>query len=111
MPIFFPSVPLMNPRTLCACQPVTFMIWASVAPPLRWSRPRTTAFLLPSRAAAVAPPLVRFPLPTLTGLGFAERFVSLADFGDLSAVLAGFVVALVASVWLSPFRLWIAFQI
>src|SRR5881628_652375 len=29
-----------------------FMISASVAPPLRWSRPRTLAVLLPSRALA-----------------------------------------------------------
>src|SRR5437899_4975936 len=68
-PIFLASAPLMNPRTLCACQPVAFMIWASVAPPLRWSRPRTVAFLLPSRAAAgLLPALPRFPLAAL-GLG------------------------------------------
>ena len=108
MPIFFPSVPLMNPRTLCACQPVAFMICASVAPPLRWSRPRTSAFLLPSRAAGVEPPLARFPLLTVAVLVFEARF---APFGDLSAFLAAFGAALVASVLLSPFRLWIAYQI
>jgi hypothetical protein len=31
-PILLPSAPLMNPRTLCACHFVTFMISASVAP-------------------------------------------------------------------------------
>jgi len=40
----------MKPRTLCACQPVAFMICVSVAPPLRRSRARTSAFVLPSWA-------------------------------------------------------------
>ncbi len=49
---------LTNPRTVWACQPVAFMISASVAPCLRRSRSRTSAFLLPSRASA-APCLAR----------------------------------------------------
>src|ERR1700730_1773330 len=72
----------MNPRTLCACQPVAFIIWASVAPPFRWSRPRTSAFLLPSRATAgLSPPLARFPL---AALAFAV-FAFLGSFADALA--------------------------
>src|SRR6476660_4585874 len=47
-----PSAPLMTPRTECACHFVAIIISASVAPFLLWSKPRTVAFLLPSRAAA-----------------------------------------------------------
>src|SRR5205823_2201889 len=93
----------MNPRTLCACQSVAFIISASVAPFLRRSKPRTAAFLLPSRAAAGLPAaLARFPFAALVGsaFGFAADFAFLG----LGAVLA-------ASAGLSPFRLWIAFQI
>jgi hypothetical protein len=50
-PSFFASVPLMNPRTLCACQPVAFMISLRVAPSGRFSMSRTFALLLPSRAS------------------------------------------------------------
>src|ERR1019366_453925 len=49
-PIFLPRVPLMKPRTLCACQDVASMISASVAPLARWIKARTVAVLLPSRA-------------------------------------------------------------
>src|ERR1019366_10272717 len=41
----------MKPRTLCACQPVTFMSSASVAPSGRFSKSRMFAALLPSLAA------------------------------------------------------------
>src|ERR1035437_1539843 len=47
---FLISVPLMKPRTLCACQPVSSMISGSVAPWERRIRSITSAFLLPSRA-------------------------------------------------------------
>src|SRR5438132_1299000 len=81
----------MNPRTLCACQPVDFMIWASVAPPLRWSRPRTVAFLLPSRAAAgLLPALARFPLAALAGFAFAAGLAFLPCFAAGLALLARF---------------------
>src|ERR1035441_4775281 len=39
----------MNPRTVCFCQPMVFMISASVAPFFRWSMATTWAVLLPSR--------------------------------------------------------------
>src|SRR5713101_5486866 len=78
-PMFLPSAPLMNPRTLCFCQPVAFIISARVAPFLRWIRANTVAFLLPCRAAALWRPLVALPAvlrPAFTvcfagGAGFA----------------------------------------
>ena len=98
----------MNPRTLCACQPVAFIIWASVAPPFRWSRPRTSAFLLPSRAAAgLSPPLARFPL---AALAFAAVFAFLPFFPPAFGLLARSGAVVAASV-APPSRLWIAFQI
>src|ERR1035438_6944019 len=48
-PIFFPSVPLTNPRTLWACQEVACMISVRVAPLARCSNARTAAVLLPGR--------------------------------------------------------------
>ena len=54
-PIFLPSIPLMNPRTLWACQPVAFMISARVAPSGCLSSSRIFAVLLPSRAAPLVP--------------------------------------------------------
>src|SRR5882672_10743206 len=116
-PIFLPSAPLMNPRTLWACQPVAFMIWASVAPPFRWSRPRTSAFLLPSRAGAGLAALAAgfrplaglgagFALAGLVGFPLAASLAFLAGFG--AAVAAGLARAGV-SAGLPPSRLWIAF--
>src|SRR5712691_6186216 len=102
----------MKPRTLCACQPVAFMIWASVAPPLRCSRPRTSAFLLPSRAAAgLSAPLARFLLAALAGFAFAAVFAFLPFFAAVLALLAPFGAAVAASAALPPSRLWFAFQI
>src|SRR5262245_46034290 len=102
----------MNPRTLCACQPVAFMIWASVAPPLRWRRPRTSAFLLPSRAAAgLSPVLAGFPLAALAGFGLAAVLAFLLFFAAALALLAPFVAVVAVSAGLPPSRLWIAFQI
>src|SRR5437899_12210476 len=107
-PIFLASAPLMNPRTLWACQPVAFMIWASVAPPLRWSRPRTVAFLLPSRAAAgLLPALARFALAALAGLALAF----LPFFAAALALLSRFGAVGAASAMVPPSKLWIAFQI
>src|SRR5437667_8893934 len=102
----------MNPRTEWACQPVAFMIWASVAPPLRWSRPRTVAFLLPSRAAAgLLPPLARFSLAALAGFAFAAGLAFLPFFAAALALLAHFGAVVAASAGVPPSRLWIAFQI
>src|SRR5450432_774258 len=111
----------MNPRTECACQPVAFMIWASVAPPFHWSMPRTSAFLLPSRAAAgLLAALPSFPLEALVG-AFAEDlepFAFLACFAACLAFLARFGTAVAdalvgsdVSAALPPSGLWIAFQI
>src|SRR2546426_6877984 len=88
------------------------MIWVRVAPPLRWSRPRTVAFLLPSRAAAgLSPPLARFPLPALAGFAFAVGLAFLPCFAAALALLARFGAVVAASAGLPPSRLWIAFQI
>src|SRR5438552_216748 len=43
-------VPDRNPRTECGCHPVAFISSLAVAPPGRFSRSRTLAALLPSRA-------------------------------------------------------------
>src|SRR5213596_2250913 len=102
----------MNPRTEWACQPVAFMIWASVAPPLRWSKPRTVAFLLPSRAAAgLSPALARFPFVALAGLAFAPGLAFLPAFPPALTLLARFGASVAVSAALPPSRLWIAFQI
>src|ERR1017187_9484262 len=52
----------MNPRTVCFCQPMVFMISERVAPFLRWSMATTWAVLLPSRTAPAA---FFWPLGTL----------------------------------------------
>jgi hypothetical protein len=84
-----------------------FMIWVSVAPPLRWSRPRTSAFLLPSRATPdLSPPLACFPL---AALAFVAGFAFLPCFPRAFGLLAHFGAVVAASVAL-PSRLWIAFQ-
>src|ERR1039458_7255398 len=44
----------MNPRTVCRCQPMVFMISEMVAPVARCSMATTWAVLLPSRGAAAA---------------------------------------------------------
>src|ERR1039458_8111709 len=49
-PIFLPRTPDINPRTECACQPLSFISSFPVAPPERFSRSRTLAVLLPWRA-------------------------------------------------------------
>src|SRR2546426_12484262 len=88
------------------------MIWVSVAPPLRWSRPRTVAFLLPSRAAAgLSPPFARFPLPALAGFAFAVGLAFLPCFAAAFALLARFGAVVAASAGPPPSRLWVAFPI
>ena len=66
-PAFF-IAPAMNPRTVCFCQPIVFMISVRVAPFLRWSMETTWAVLVPSRGPSA--------------LGFADFL------GDLAALLA-----------------------
>src|SRR5690349_9123881 len=86
-PIFLPSAPEMNPRTLCFCQPVAFIISARVAPFLRWIRARTVAFLLPVRALAA--PLAGFVagLPAFLAGSTGVALATLAALG-LAACLA-----------------------
>src|SRR5687768_1161402 len=69
MPGFLPAVE-MNPRTLCACQPVVSMIWASVAPLARRSRSRIMATLLSARGLRSA----------FARAGLAAFFAALASF-------------------------------
>src|ERR1700674_1236921 len=105
-PIFLPSVPLMKPRTLWACQEVAFMIAASVAPSGRFSRSRIFAALLPSRAppAFLAPLGAFFAelafLPGLLFLGatWAERAPARAFLLPLGWAVAVAVAAPVSSV-------------
>src|ERR1700694_3451894 len=96
-PIFFPSVPLMNPRTLGACQSVAFMISATVAPSLRFSSSRILSVLLPSRADLV------FLLPLgafFAGVAFLADLpffgATWAPFGATRAFLAAFGCSLAA---------------
>src|SRR5262249_38324285 len=108
MPIFLPNAPLIKPRTLWACQPVAFMISASVAPLLRLSSPRTVAFLLPSRAPVVFVAALRPVLAGLAGLAFAA-LVGLAFAACLALCGFGVTVAVVlvdsgSSAALVPFR-------
>src|SRR5258708_3141610 len=75
-------------------------------PPFRWSSPRTSAFLLPSRAAAG---LSAGCLLALARLGFAA--LACFGFGARLAFLGTFAAAAVGSAGLPPFRLCTAFQI
>src|SRR5277367_2977957 len=96
----------MNPRTLCACQSVAFMISASVAPLARAIISRIFAPLLSARGAAAlrsglaaflpafAPALVAFfgagPLPLPPRLAWVAAFLALgAPFFWLAAFFAG----------------------
>jgi hypothetical protein len=108
-PIFFPSVPLRNPRTECACQPVAFISSLLVTPPGRLSRSSICAVLLPSRAE----PGFFGPLAFVARLG--AFFAGLAFLPDLALAGAtwragfatlGFLVAFglapVAVAWAVP---------
>src|SRR5689334_13610153 len=80
----------MNPRTDCGCQPVAFISSFALAPPGRFSKSRTLAVLLPSRApAAFVAPLGAF----LTGVAF---FPDLPFFGATWARRAPAVAFLLA---------------
>src|ERR1017187_10044600 len=109
-PIFFPRVPLTNPRTLWACQDVACMISASVAPPFLSSRATTAAVLLPWRVptalgfvaflGALATFLARVVFLVDLALDAATRRTGLADVAFVRAFGLGF----------SPSG-WIRFQI
>src|SRR6266498_1385971 len=95
------------------------MIWASVAPPFRWSSPRTVAFLLPSRAVAALAGVFRPALAGAAGLagvvlaalvGFPLA-ASLAFLAGFRAAAAADLVGADVSAGLPPSRLWMAFQI
>src|SRR5262249_37571065 len=93
-PIFVPSLPLMKPRTLWACQPVAFMSSSSVAPLGRLIRSRTFAPLLSARRVA-------FPLASVVLAAFLERagffgsVLVLPFLGDLVLVFAAVFLAAV----------------
>jgi hypothetical protein len=82
-PIFFPSVPLMKPLTLWACQDAASMISARVAPLARRSNSKIVEVLLPLRAPsdfdfaafgalpAVLPGRAFLGFPTAAALGLA----------------------------------------
>src|SRR5688500_17404242 len=79
----------MTPRTLCACQPVVFMISARLAPLPRLIRPRTLAPLLSGRR--VAPSFGPDVFAVFFALGAFAGLAALASFFALGA--AFFLVA------------------
>src|ERR1019366_1756910 len=90
-PIFLPTVPDRNPRTECGCQPVAFINSLPVTPPGRFSRSRTLAVLLPSRAPlAFLAPLGAF----LAGEAFFPDWASLGVPFAPCAPAAALLVAL-----------------
>src|ERR1039457_1694028 len=76
-PAFF-IAPAMNPRTVCFCQPIVFMISAKVAPLLRWSMATTWAAFLDGVAFLAVLGLGLPPLAALWALG--AFFLGLAPF-------------------------------
>jgi hypothetical protein len=92
-----------NPRTVWACQPVVFMISARVAPCLRRSSSRTSAFLLPSRAS-VGPCLARAAF--FAGVAFLPGLLA---FGAASFEMGAPCCAALAALGASS--RWTAFQI
>src|ERR1039458_384156 len=98
-PIFLPRVPLMNPRTLWACQDVACMISARVAPLARRNNARTAAVLLPGRTpsgfgwvafwGALASFLARVVFLVDWGLEGATRRAGLADGAFAGALGSG----------------------
>src|ERR1039458_8047886 len=105
-PIFLPRVPLMNPRTLWACQDVACMISARVAPLARRNNARTAAVLLPGRTpsgfgwvafwGALASFLARVVFLVDWGLEGATRRAGLAD----GAFVGGFGSGFSPSAWI-----------
>ena len=89
-PAFF-IAPAMNPRTVCFCHPIDFMISASVAPFLRRSMATTWAVLLLWRGAAISG--ARAPCLALGAFFTAGAFARRLDlggrgYGRLCATLA-----------------------
>jgi hypothetical protein len=102
-PIFLLTVPDKNPRTECGCQPVAFISSLAVAPPGRFSRSRTLAVLLPSRAD------LAFFWPLGAFFGALAFLADLAFFGGTwarcratRAFLLGFGWSPVAVAWAVP---------
>src|SRR5450755_2088883 len=91
--------PAMKPRTVCRCQPMTFIISEMVAPLFRRSMPTTWALLLPSRNAAAFLAWVALSRRDafLAGVAFVVAFplagAILADCAPTSAFLAAFGLA------------------
>src|SRR5437879_9486905 len=98
----------MNPRTLCACHLVFFIISVSVAPPLRRSSAMTSAFLLPSRVTTGFAAVLR-PLGGLAGTLAVLAF--LPFFAPPLALLARSGAAATTSVAPPPSKLLRAFHI
>src|SRR6185436_10291894 len=93
-PSFFPSAPLMKPRTLWACHPVAAMMPFKVAPPGRFSSSRIWAVLLPSRAlAGFSAEVARFPALPFFGATAGACGAVWAPFLALVAFLADFALA------------------
>ena len=92
---------LTNPRTVCRCQPVAFMISSSVAPFARCIIAITSAFLLVRSAFGLRAAF-------LAGAAFFAAFAFFADFAPLAAFL-GLALGLLA--WPSEASGRIAFQI
>jgi hypothetical protein len=91
----------MNPRTLCACQPVASISSALVAPPFFLSRARTVSLLLPGRAAgfsALASGFVAFGAPAFFAFA-AALFVS-ATFFVVFIVVRSFLWWLAAGLYM-----------
>src|SRR5687768_8566437 len=96
MPGFLPAFE-MNPLTLCACQPVASIIWASVAPLARRSRSRIMAPLLSARGLH----------GSFARAGLAAFFAALASFFGAVAL----ALPLLAARWPlgAPFLLLVPF--
>src|SRR5215471_7481668 len=89
-PRFFPAVE-RNPRTLCACQSVAFMISASVAPTGRPISSRIFAPLLSARGAlgSFAPVRLTVFFAALAGFFASAGLAPLAAFLALGASFLG----------------------
>src|SRR6266700_6073407 len=99
-PIFLPTVPERNPRTLCAIQPVVFISSCKVAPSGRFSRSRIFAALLPSRAPSAFFALLGAFLGALAfGAAFPFLGATCARFWPTRAFLVAFGSLPVAVAW------------
>src|SRR5689334_10200933 len=87
-PIFLRSVPDMKPRTLCACQPVAFMMTSHVAPSR--SRARTvSAFVTRADAGTLGAGVAPFACVLALGAAFfAPGFEAPAAFLVLAMLMS-----------------------